>query len=154
MRGTRDEGGSAAAPRSGSRSSRRPRPTAVASGLALIATGAVLVTLLVGGGQRLVQARVIGIGGTAQLRLSGERGELIVKGLPPPPSGDAYEVWLEPTHSPPLPTQLLFSPGPAGRADLTLPGSLRGISQVLVTLEPSGGSLAPTHAPMIVVSLG
>ena len=116
----------------------------------MIALAAVLVALLVSGGQRVIPAHVAGVKGSAQLRVAGGRGQLIVRGLTAPPSGDVYQVWLEPPHSPPLPTRVLFTIASGGSADLTLPGSLAGISRVLVTPEPPGGSLAPTHAPVIV----
>ena len=115
---------------------------------------AIVAFLLVGSGRQVIQARVIGIRGTAQLEIKGGRGQLILHDLAPPPAGEVYEVWLEPSHSPPLPTQVLFTTISGSGADLKLPDSLHGITQVLVTPEPAGGSLAPTHSPVIVVRLG
>jgi hypothetical protein len=35
-----------------------------------------------------------------------------------------------------------------------VPGSVKGVSRLMVTAEPAGGTLAPTTAPVIVASLG
>ena len=102
---------------------------------------------------RLVQAHVTGVSGTADLRLVGGRGELIVNHLSPPPPGHVYEVWLKSPRRPPAPASVLFSVNSSGGADVGLPDSLAGITQVMVTPEPAGGSLAPTHAPVIVAQL-
>ena len=34
-----------------------------------------------------------------------------------------------------------------------MPGNLHGVSQVMVTPEPAGGTLVPTHPPVIVAPL-
>jgi hypothetical protein len=96
---------------------------------------------------------VTGIAGSAELRLSGGRGELIVRDLTPPPPGHVYEVWLKAPGANPVPASVLFSVNSGGGADVGLPAKLHGISAVLVTPEPRGGSPAPTHAPVIVASL-
>ena len=48
----------------------------------------------------------------------------------------------------------LFSPTSAGNAVVEVPGNLKGVSSVLVTPEPMGGSPHPTHAPVISVPAG
>jgi hypothetical protein len=48
---------------------------------------------------------------------------------------------------------VLFSVTRSGDSDVEVPGSLRGVSAVLVTPEPAGGSKAPTHAPVITAPL-
>jgi Anti-sigma-K factor rskA len=124
-------------------------------GLIVVAVVLVLVLVLVlGSGPRVVPAHVVGGRGSAELRVARGRGQLIVHGLMPPPPGDVYQVWLEPAHSPPLPTQVLFTVAGSGSIDIKLPGTMSGISEVLVTPEPPGGSLSPTHPPVIVVHLG
>ncbi|MGH2916582.1 MAG: anti-sigma factor domain-containing protein [Solirubrobacteraceae bacterium] len=102
---------------------------------------------------RMIQARVAGISGSVQLRVAGDRGELIARHLSPAPAGHIYEVWLKTSRSAPRPASVLFTPGADGGADVGLPESLRGISEVLVTPEPDGGSPAPTHSPVIVAQL-
>jgi hypothetical protein len=104
-------------------------------------------------GTRVIQAQVAGAPARAQLRLSGGHGELVVNHLPAPPPGHIYEVWVKRPHHPPAPTTALFGVTRAGAGDVGIPGNLNGVSAVLVTPEPSGGSLVPTHAPVIVVAL-
>jgi hypothetical protein len=96
---------------------------------------------------------VSGISGSAELRLTGGHGELIVRHLTPPPAGHVYEVWLKAPGAKPVPASVLFTVNTGGGADVSMPASLRGIAQVLVTPEPSGGSPVPTHRPVIVASL-
>jgi anti-sigma-K factor RskA len=104
-------------------------------------------------GVRIIQASVTGSAGRAELRVSHGGAELIVSRLPPPPLGHVYEVWLTHGQRPPSPTNVLFSVTSTGSGDVGVPGDLRGVSELLVTPEPSGGSRAPTHAPVIVARL-
>jgi anti-sigma-K factor RskA len=130
-----------------------PRPVlGVAAGLAVIAIA--LVIVLSGGGPRarVVEAQVTGHG-SASLKISGHRGELIVQHFAAPPSGKIYEVWLVHGKQAPQPTRALFDVNADGNGDVDVPGSLQGVSQVLVTPEPSGGSTVPTHSPVIAAQL-
>jgi hypothetical protein len=105
------------------------------------------------GGARVIRASVVGSSGSAQLRLTGARAELIVNHLAAPPVGKIYEVWLRHAANAPSPTSALFSVTSTGRGDVGVPGDLSGVSEVLVTPEPAGGSRVPTHAPVIVARL-
>jgi hypothetical protein len=49
----------------------------------------------------------------------------------------------------PAPTSALFGVTASGDGDVDVPGNLKGITEVLVTPEPAGGSQTPTHAPVI-----
>jgi len=105
---------------------------------------------------RVVPASV----GPALLRFAGARAELIVTHLPPPPAGQIYELWLQHGSGTPAPGTLftVTSRGTAdlwlpGDADLRLPGDAPGLTRVLVTIEPRGGSRAPTTRPVVVASL-
>ena len=129
-------------------------------GLALAAVAAVVVvvagTLVLGGqsgGTRVITAQVLGSTGTAQIRLTNGRAELVVHKLAPPPAGHIYEVWLRRAGHPPTPTSALFSVTSHGDGDVEVPGSLQGVSQMMVTPEPARGSLVPTHSPIIVATL-
>ncbi|HEX5145689.1 MAG TPA: anti-sigma factor [Conexibacter sp.] len=79
---------------------------------------------------------------------------LRVRGLPEPPKGKVYEVWLVRRGAvAPSPTDALFSVSRArGSGRIALP-SVRGVQTVLVTAEPAGGSSAPTSQPFINASL-
>jgi anti-sigma-K factor RskA len=133
-----------------------PRVVVAAVVAAAVVTLAVVagIELSSGAGGRVIQARVAGVAGTVQLREAGGRWELIARRLSPPPPGHIYEVWLKAGRSAPTPASVLFSVGASGSADVGLPGALRGVSQVLVTPEPDGGSPVPTHNPVIVARLG
>jgi anti-sigma factor RsiW len=134
------------------------RRTATALGLALILAAALVVggvALLSHGhpGPKVIRASVIGSPGSAEVRVAGGRAELIVRGFPPPPSGHVYEIWLKRPGRAPSPTRVLFSVTSTGAGDIGVPEDLHGVRQVLVTAEPDGGSLVPTHAPVIVAQL-
>jgi anti-sigma-K factor RskA len=89
---------------------------------------------------------------TAQLRKVGSYLELVVVGMPAPPPGRIYEVWLERGTAAPKPTDVLFSVTKTGSGSVEVP-NLRGVSQVLVTDEPLGGSPKPTRNPVIVAKV-
>ncbi len=126
---------------------------ALAAVLAVIAIGLVALTSGGSNGVRVIPARVTAAAASAQLRLASGRAELIVRHFPPPPAGHIYEVWLQRGRGAPSPTSTLFSVTSAGAGNIGLSGSLNGVREVLVTPEPAGGSLAPTHAPVIVAQL-
>jgi hypothetical protein len=85
----------------------------------------------------------------AHLRRAGPRAELIVSGMPEPPVGEVYEVWLNRPSAPPRPTDALFTVTSEGNAAVEVPGSLRGVREITVTSEPLGGSASPTSAPVL-----
>lgn len=102
---------------------------------------------------RVIRASVIGEPGSAQLRVAGGRAELVVSHLPPPPSRHIYEVWIKRGNAAPAPTHALFSVTASGAADVGVPGALHGVSAIMVTPEPDGGTLVPTHTPVIIAQL-
>ena len=138
---------------------RRPglalRPLPAAAGAAvLIAVGVVGGIVLSGGDDaRTVQGTVLVASAPqarAALELSDKASKLTVSGMPPPPSGKVYQVWLKRPAQDPTPTTALFRVDAQGRADVEIQrGRLKGIEQVLVTAEPDGGSMAPTSNPVI-----
>ena len=115
---------------------------------AAVIVALVLVVALSSGGSstKTIQAST----GAAELRISGGRGDLIVHRLPQLPAGRIYEMWVQRGSAAPTPTGTLFGVRSDGSAAVGVPGSLSGISAVLVTQEPAGGTPAPTSAPVIV----
>jgi anti-sigma-K factor RskA len=132
---------------------------------ALAATCALVAGLLIGAlalntgssqQTRVIQAQVLppaGHGASAQLRKVGSRVELQVSGMPAPALGRIYEVWLKAGSKAPAPTDVLFSVTGQGDGTVGVPGDLQGVSKVMVTEEPAGGSLKPTRNPVIVASV-
>jgi len=163
-------GPEADAPRPARARRRRPRlavgrPLALAGAAAAVAGVALgfgLGSATNGGGThtvvqvRTVQAAVSGpaaAGGTATIVERGGVATLQVSGLPLPPSGKVYEVWLvRRGATAPAPTDALFSVSHGGSGRVALP-SVQDVTTVLVTAEPDGGSQAPTSRPFISASL-
>jgi anti-sigma-K factor RskA len=131
----------------------RPLPAAAAAAV-LIALGVAGGVLLSGGDDtRTVQGQVLIASAPkarAALELSDDATKLTVSGMPPPPDGKVYQVWLKRPARNPEPTTALFRVDARGRADVEIQrGRLKGVDQVLVTAEPDGGSMAPTSDPVI-----
>lgn len=133
----------------------RPLPAAALAAV-LLALGVGAGTLLTGGGdpQRSVRAvvdRQAAPDARAELRVGGRGATLVVAGLPAPPRGRIYQVWLDDASDrrPPRPTEVLFSVNRHGRATVDVPSDLRDGQAVLVTHEPLGGSAVPSRTPII-----
>jgi hypothetical protein len=62
-------------------------------------------------------------------------------------------MWVQHGNKAPVPTGTLFGVTASGSAAVGVPGNLSGVSAVLVTQEPAGGTLAPTSAPLIVAHI-
>lgn len=132
-----------------------PRPVLAGAGALAAAVIALAVALALSGpgGPRVVTAQVTGPG-SAQVRLlGGGHAELVLRHFPTPPPGDVYEVWLQRGNRAPEPTRTLFGVTSSGDADVGVDGHLTGVSRMMVTPEPAGGSRAPTHAPVIVARI-
>jgi anti-sigma factor RsiW len=121
-----------------------------------LAVGLLIGALVIGGGSsvrtRVIQATVVAPGthANAALHQTGSHFVLELVGFPAPPPGRIYEVWLEHGAQPPQPTDVLFSVTLHGNGSVVVPGDLKGVSKVLVTDEPLGGSPHPTRNPIIV----
>jgi anti-sigma-K factor RskA len=105
-----------------------------------------------GPGRHVTAAQVAPAGARAQIVTQGSAATLEVSGMPAPPAGKIYEVWVQRAGAP-QPTSSLFDVGRGGRASVRVP-SLGGVRKVLVTAEPAGGSPRPTSAPVIAAKLG
>jgi hypothetical protein len=142
-------------PRRGSRS-RRPRGAVLAWGALVASAAAVLAIALTAGSSqqtRVTRAQVAIVGAHASLRQVGGQSELLLAGMPQPPAGKIYEIWLS-RGAAPQPTDALFGVTRHGSGAVAVPGSLHGVKEVLVTSEPLGGSSHPTSTPLIRVALG
>jgi anti-sigma-K factor RskA len=137
---------------------RAPRPRAAVLAGAVVAVLAVAAVLLAlplggnGGSTRTIRAAVAMPNVNAVVRVSEGHAELAVTHMPQAPANHVYEVWLE-RGGTPRPTDALFTVTSGGDATVAVPGSLHGVSEILVTPEPRGGSSVPTHAPVITARL-
>lgn len=141
-------------PRRGSRW-RRPRGALLAWGALAASAAAVLAIALTAGSSqqtRVTRAQVAIVGAHASLRQVGGQSELLLAGMPQPPAGKIYEIWLS-RGAAPQPTDALFGVTRHGSGAVAVPGSLHGVKAVLVTSEPLGGSSHPTSTPLIRVAL-
>ncbi len=132
------------------RPARSWRPLVAWGGAFAVVVIAVVIAFAVGSGgssgTRVIQAS----SGSAELRIAGGRGDLIVRRLPQLPAGRIYEMWVQRGSAQPVPTGTLFGVTASGTASVGVPGSLSGVSAVMVTQEPAGGTPAPTTTPVIV----
>ena len=132
----------------------RPAVAALGAFAVVVVIGAIIVGSNGSSGTRTIAAAVTGTPGTAQLSVSGGHGQLVLRNFPQPAAGHIYEMWeLRSGAKAPAPTGTLFSVNSSGAGNVGVPGGLHGVSKVLVTQEPVGGSLTPTSTPVIVASL-
>ncbi len=126
---------------------------ALGAAVVAIVAGALVLPGSGGSATRVINAQVLAHPGHAVIRVTGNRGELVVDHLPALPAGHVYEVWLRRRGlRAPVPTKL-FSVAGSGSAHVDVPGSLAGASAMMVTPEPAGGSTTPMGAPIIRASL-
>jgi anti-sigma-K factor RskA len=136
---------------------RMPRPATAALAVAVLVIGVVIgagASALRSGPERTVEAKVNGAPGAhVQVELDHDEGRLIARGLPAPPDGRVYQVWLKREGHAAEPTAALFVPSRDGAATASVPGSMHGIDEVMVTDEPDGGSPQPTGELLVVADL-
>jgi anti-sigma-K factor RskA len=132
-------------------------PVAVAAVLLLGVAIGVGISQLGGSGERTVQVQVLDKARApdtaAEVELTDQSATLVARGLPAPPSGRVYQIWLTRPGRPPQPTSALFTPRRDGMATATVPGDLEGVRQMLVTDEPDGGSQEPTTKPFLAATV-
>jgi anti-sigma-K factor RskA len=129
--------------------------TAAGLAAATLAVGVAGGVLLAGGSSqhtRTIQAQVAMPGARATIRVTGDHAKLEVSGMRNPPAGHVYQVWLKRGNRAPEPTDALFTVM-SGHGQVAVPGSVKGVDQILVTSEPQGGSLAPTSSPVITAAV-
>jgi len=135
----------------------RLAPLAIAALLLLGVGIGVGVSQLGGSSERTVQARVLDKARApdlaAEVEIRSDGATLVAHGMPAPPSGRVYQIWLKRPGRAPEPTSALFTPSRDGTATATVPGELSGVQQMLVTDEPRGGSRRPTTNPLVAAAL-
>lgn len=133
----------------------RQRSLLPAVALAAAAVAGVLVLGPSGHAARAIAARIASTspGTHAVLRETDDRGELVITGMPQPPAGQTYELWIRKARGAPMATDALFSVSRLGSGSVDVPGSLSGVREVLVSAEPLGGSSHLTSAVLIRVNV-
>jgi hypothetical protein len=126
----------------------RPLPAAALASV-LLAVGVAGGVLLSGGDDGAQTHRGFGPrGAQVALRVDDDRGALELRGMPAPPRGRVYQVWIIRGDEAPIPTHALFTVARDGRAQVDIAESLDGADRVLITDEPPRGSDAPTSQPI------
>jgi anti-sigma-K factor RskA len=129
----------------------RPALAMAAVVLAAVAIGAYAFGSSGGHGDQTVTARgQAPPGATAVLERTGDTGILRVSGLPQHKDG-IYEVWI--ARGGQVAPSTLFQVHRNGSGAAAIPAGLDDADQVMVTLEPPGGSLKPSRAPIIVTKI-
>jgi anti-sigma-K factor RskA len=133
-----------------------PAPAVAALACATLLLGLGAGALLFGGDNGhtvpFERSGTLSANASAELDVSGNRGVLVARGLPEPPSGRVYQVWLQRDGQAPEPTAALFTPRADGTATATVP-DIKGVDKVMVSSEPMGGSPAPTTDPILTASM-
>lgn len=135
------------------------RLAASGAGAALLACIAIFAVVTTGGPAPTkvtpgeVAAQLRGGGANAKLVESGGAAHLEVAGMPAPGAGRIYEVWIQHQDGSISPTKSLFDVTGGGDGSVHVTDSLEGVSAVLVTSEPAGGSATPTRKPVVTVKI-
>ncbi len=108
------------------------------------------VTILSTPGARVASLSGVGPSPDASAQLAYDRtgnAVLMANGLPRAPAGKEYQLWFIVGNSPPIPGRT-FAIDDEGRGELTDEVPRRALASAVfaVTLEPAGGSTAPTSA--------
>ncbi len=93
-------------------------------------------------------------GATVTVASSGtaNKAAVMVNGLPALPADKTYELWFI-SAAGAVPAGLMAPADPAGAGLQVLNGPLGGATHVGVTVEPAGGSPAPTTTPLVVQAI-
>jgi anti-sigma-K factor RskA len=135
----------------------RPLP-AIGLATAVLAVGVVAGVLITSGGEstRTVSAKVTLASAPdahASLSVKGDDGRLTVSNFPGAGDGRVYQVWLVKGNGKPTSAGLFRVAGSSGTADFAIPESMNGVDQVMVSVEPGGGSDQPTSQPIAAASM-
>ncbi len=87
----------------------------------------------------------------AKVVTEGDRGELRLANVKQLPEGKVLEAWVQRGNAV-EPVAALFAPDHAGNASTTIE-DMKGVSLVMVTREPAGGTKVPTTEPIVKVPL-
>jgi anti-sigma factor RsiW len=92
-------------------------------------------------------------GARASVVRTGDTAVLQVERLPVQSRGRVYQIWLRPKGTALLKPSTLFVVRPDGRGAAAVPGGVEEAGELLVTMEPRGGSLRPRGKPVLRATL-
>jgi anti-sigma-K factor RskA len=130
------------------------RPVAGLAALVLVAAAVVAYAIGGGGGgggETTTVAAGHAPGVTAEMVREGESGALHLAHLHQLPPDEVLQAWVE-REGRVESAKTLFVPNRDGTASATI-DDMEGVSTVMVTAEPRGGSAQPTSAPIVSVSI-
>jgi hypothetical protein len=81
---------------------------------------------------------------------SGGRVYFALRGLADPPQGKVYQAWTLQRGEKAVAPSITFSPDPSGVTIVELPEPVANLAAVALSVEPVGGSKAPTSTPAFV----
>lgn len=87
----------------------------------------------------------------AEMVREGEGGSLHLTNVKPLPSGKVLEAWVQ-REGTVEPVPALFAPSREGSATTTV-DDMSSVETVMVTVEPAGGSAAPTSEPIVTMPI-
>ena len=118
--------------------------------MALIVAVGIIAYSAGGGGMETVTSHSApGSPVRAALKRTGDSGTLELAGLRQLPPKQVYQAWVQ--RGGRMEPSSLFAPRRDGTASAAIPRDLDGARRVLVTVEPRGGSTAPTSTPLVAV---
>lgn len=140
------------------RASRRPMrvlaPFAAAAVLAVVAVGLLAWNLVLLGGsddESVIRTSTEGPASRLVYVPGRQLAALTIDGLQPAPEGHVYQVWVVRGGTPR--PDALFDAASGGRAIAAVNTELQAGDTVAITLEPRGGSSAPTTKPFVVIPI-
>ncbi len=102
-----------------------------------------------GGGASTIVRQINGM--TVTMIQEGDGGKLELAGVPQPPKDKVFEAWVERDGEVEA-VPALIVPDRNGHAETTI-ADMSGVKTLMVTLEPRGGSEAPTGEPVMEMSV-
>ncbi len=84
---------------------------------------------------------------------NGERIYLVMRTLPALPAGHVYQAWTLAPGAKSVAPSVTFIPDNRGFVVVSLPQASANVSAVAISVEPAGGSQAPTTKPLFVQPL-
>jgi anti-sigma factor RsiW len=89
----------------------------------------------------------------ARVERTGDSAVLRVDSLPPTRAGRVYQTWLQRGKDGAIEPSTVFVVSKDGSGSAAVQGDLDGVSAVMVSEEPAGGSDQPTTKPVLIANL-